>query len=554
MKKSILLLITILTFFFSIIALNSSSQNWQWAKSASGSGNDYANSITVDASGNTYVAGDFNSPTLTFGSVTLTNKDNTTDTYDLFLSKYNSNGNLLWAKSFGGLDDDEAYSIKADASGNIYVAGWFKSTYIIFGSDTLTNSDTTGNYTDLFLAKFDANGNVLWAKSAGGVDNDKANSVALDNSGNAYLTGYFYSSTLSFGTTTLTNTGLYDIFLAKFDPNGNVIWAKSAGGTDYDGASSVAVDGTGNIYLAGWFESSTLIFDTTTLINVGYEDIFLAKYDAGGNVLWAKSAGGNDGDEANSIAVDTSGNIYMAGNFSSDTIRFGSTALTNTGGDAIFLAKYNSNGTILWAKTAEGSADATSLAVDNSGNSYLTGDFESATLNFGSYTLTNTDNSENTYDLFLTKYDANGNLSWAKSAGGTDDDGANAVAVDLSGNTYIAGWFYSPSLSFGYADLLNTNGSSDDIFLAKSGAAAGINELKSSLSIEVYPNPATNNIIVEVPQGSEIEILNIQGQMINSVETNTNKVNIDISSFPKGMYILEVKTLTGSEVRKFVKE
>ncbi|MFA5782131.1 MAG: SBBP repeat-containing protein, partial [Bacteroidales bacterium] len=402
------------------------------------------------------------------------------------LAKYDTSGNVLWAKSAGGIFNDEACSVAVDASGNIYVAGLFSSPTLTFDSTTLTN---VGN-NDILLVKYDTSGNVLWAKSAGGSSSDFANSVAVDTSGNTYVAGLFFSSTLSFGSTTLTNAGGIDIFLAKYDANGNVLWAKSAGGVDYDDAYSVAADASGNIYVAGVFSSPTLSFGSTTLTNAGGYDIFLTKYDAGGNVLWAKSAGGTGNDLAYSVAVDTSGNIYVAGYFRSPTIAFGITTLTNAG----------------------------------------------------------------SRDIFLAKYDAAGNVFWAKSAGGTDYDEANSVAVNASGNIYVAGVFRSPTITFGSTTL--TNASLDDIFLAKLGSdtITKINELSNSLNISVFPNPATNNIIIESPHQAVIEISNIQGQLIKTLAANSNKTSVDVSAFPSGMYFVKVKAEKGIAVKKFVKE
>jgi hypothetical protein len=198
--------------------------------------------------------------------------------------------------------------------------------------------------------------NWTWAKTAGGTSDDYSFSVAMDASGNTYVAGTFVSSTITFGTYTLTNAGICDMFVAKYDANGNVLWAKSEGGTAADEALSVAVDASGNIYMAGYFESPTITFGSYTLINTttgsNLGDISLTKYDANGNVLWAKSAGGTQGDIAYSIAVDASGNTYMTGYFYSPILTIGSYTLTNAGIDDAFLAKYDANGNVLWAESA----------------------------------------------------------------------------------------------------------------------------------------------------------------------------------------------------------
>ncbi len=484
MKKQILIITVISSLCFLSIISNAQSHSWVQAKSAGGTGQDKATSVTVDASGNTYVAGYFQSNTITFGSFTLTNAGGYDD---IFLVKYDANGNVLWAKSAGGTADDDATSIAVDASGNTYVAGTFESSSITFGSITLTNGHTW--YGDIFVAKYDTNGNVLWAKSAGGTDYDIANSVAVDASGNTYLTGMFGSPTITFGSTTLTNVGAYNIFLTKYDAAGNVLWAKKAGGENADEAFSVAVDASGNTYLTGMFCSSSITFGSTTLTNANgihqTPDLFLAKYDAGGNVLWAKSVGGTGYECAYSVAINASGNPYVAGYFNSSTLSFGSTTLTNAGNPDIFLAKYDAGGNVLWAKSAGGTGTdiATSVAVDNSGNPYVVGYFTDSTFTFGSTTLTNADTTSiwGSDDIFLAKYDNAGNVLWAKSAGGTGTDDATSVAVGTSGNPYVVGYFTDSTLTFGSTTLTNADTSNtSDLFLVKNvfqlNADAGIDK------------------------------------------------------------------------------
>ena len=460
MKKLTLLFITFLIFNLSFIISYAQAPNYLWAKSAGGTSDDEAFSVAVDASGNSYVTGYFSSATISFGSTTLTNAGSA----DIFLAKYDANGNVLWAKSAGGTGDDEANSVAVDASGNCYVTGYFFSPTISFGSTTLTNA---GGY-DIFLAKYDATGNVLWAKSVGGISDEQATSVAVDASGNTYMAGLFTSTTLVFGSTTLTDSGTgysSDIFLSKYDSNGNVIWAKSAGGTSDDKTLSVAVDVSGNSYVTGWFSSSTLNFGSTSLANTGNYEMFLAKYDASGNVLWAKKPVGSGTDYGNSIAVDVSGNSYVSGFFQGNTITFGSTILTNAGGGGtdIFLAKYNTTGNLLWAKSAGGIGHdyASSVAVDTTGNCYVAGFFMDAAIPFGSTILPHVGAS----DIFIAKYDTTGNVLWAKSAGGTGSDWGSSVAVDVFGNSYVSGYFRSPTISFGSTTLTDVGGY--DIFLEK---------------------------------------------------------------------------------------
>ncbi len=261
--------------------VNAQVPNWAWAKSAGGTKDDYGRSVSTDASGNVFVTGHFDSKTIVFGTTTLTNANNSGNTNDIFIVKYNAAGNVLWAKSAGGIDGDQGYGVSTDASGNVFVTGHFNSATIAFGTTTLTNADNSGNTDDIVIVKYDANGNVLWAKLAGRTQDDYSYSVSTDAGGNVFMTGIFYSDTITFGTTSLTNAGpnYEDIFIVKYDASGNVLWAKSAGGTSDEGGFSVSTDAGGNVFMAGYFRSATIPFGSTTLTNAGggVTDIFIAK-------------------------------------------------------------------------------------------------------------------------------------------------------------------------------------------------------------------------------------------------------------------------------------
>ncbi|MCX6244164.1 MAG: SBBP repeat-containing protein [Bacteroidetes bacterium] len=547
MKKLMLLSAVISSLCFFSNLSYAQTPDWLWAKGAGGTDNDIPQSVAVDASGNPYMAGWFKSPTITFGSYTLTN----TGGEDVFLVKYDAGGDVLWAKSAVGTVSDYAHSIAVDASGNAYVAGRFTSPTITFGSFTLTNAGGLDCY-NIFLVKYDANGNVLWAKSAGGGGNDYAYAVAVDVSGNAYVTGFFKSPAITFGSTTLTNTGSEDFFLTKYDANGNVLWAKCAVGTAPDGGYTVAVDASGNPYVAGWFDSPTITFGTITLTNVGNNDMFLVKYDANGNVLWAKGAGGTTDDYSLSVAVDASGNSFVTGWFDSPTITFGTSTLTNAGNNDMFLVKYDANGNVLWAKSAGGTADdfPMSVTVDASGNPYVAGDFVSPTITFGSTTLSNNGMA----DMFLAKYDASGNGLWAISTGGTAGDCAWSVALDAWGIPYVAGSYYSSTITFGSTTLTNTGGGGD-IFLAKlESSTTGMIELSNPLNISVFPNPAKDILTVETLTKGSFSILNLNGQELINIQVTEPKIQIDITGLSSGVYFVRLKNDKTVEVGRFIKE
>jgi hypothetical protein len=256
--------------------------NFLWVKSMGGTSGDRSNSIALDGSGNIYTTGCFQGTADFDPGVGTSNLTSTGSYADIFISKLDTAGNFLWAKSIGGIQTDEGISIVVDGSGNVYTTGLFRGT-VDFDPGVGTNNLTSAGDRDIFISKLDAAGNFLWAKSMGGTSIDVGNSIAVDGSGNVYITGLFFG-TVDFdpgmGTSNLTSGGSSDIFISKLDAAGNFLWAKNIGGTSFDGANSITLDGSGNVYLTGAF-SGTVDFDlgagTSNLTGLGNEDIFILK-------------------------------------------------------------------------------------------------------------------------------------------------------------------------------------------------------------------------------------------------------------------------------------
>ena len=359
-----------------------------------------------------------------------------------------------WAAGAGGTEDEGGKSIAIDSQGNQYVIGSFYGT-ATFGSQTLTSNGSA----DIFVAKLSPSGNWLWAVQAGGTDLDLGNGIAVDGVGNILVSGYF-QDIATFGTHTLTATGISDVFVAKLDPSGNWLWVVQAGGTDWDFGYDIALDGAGNAYVTGdFYETAT--FGSQTLTSSGSIDIFVAKLDPNGNWLWAVQAGGTGSDRVYSIAVDGMGYACVIGSYYS-TISFGNHTLTASEYENIFASRLDPNGSWIWAVSAQGTIiTGLGIAMDSQCNAYVTGDFyETAT--FGSQTLT----SSGSGDAFVAKLDPNGNWIWAVKAGGASGDVGYDIAVDGAGNAYITGYFYSPAY-FGNHILATSGNTLQDIFVAK---------------------------------------------------------------------------------------
>ena len=411
------------------------AQTYNWAKSVI---NATGNSISVDADGNSYITGNFFG-VATFGTIQLTSYGS----MDVFIAKYDPLGNCIWAKQAGGTDNDAGSGIAVDANKNSYVTGYFNGT-ATFG----TNQFTSFGGNDIFIAKYDTSGNCIWAKQVGGIYSDWGYGISIDPDGNAIFTGRFIGP-VTFGTFLLGGYGSWDAFIAKYDPNGNCIWANQAGGTSTDEGYGIATDQKGKSYLTGRF-AGTATFGTIKLSAYGGADIFVAMYDNSGNCLWAKHGGSINADRGMSISVDANGNSYTTGWFKG-TATFDTVQLNGYSNNDVFIAKYDSYGNLSWAIQAGGSNDdvGNSISADQIGNSFITGNFI-GNITIGAFHLTG--DANNTNDIFVAKYDSKGQCLWAQKAGGAYNDLGNSILVDARNKCYVTGAF-SDTGTFGTIKL-----------------------------------------------------------------------------------------------------
>jgi hypothetical protein len=376
-----------------------------------------ANAFTVDRFGNTLIGDGFQN-SATFGSLVLTNPNTNVPT--AFIATFDPSGNAIKAQVL--LTNLTNYSmvsaIDLDDSGNIYVAGVFKGT-ADFGVTNLVNGDPV--YGSGFLAKYDASGHVIWAQMLPGA----SHALRVDATGGGYVTGSFASSTASrtaaFGDTILTNAGGRDIFVARFDNAGNWVWAKGGGGIIDDYGEALSLDAAGNCYVTGTYDASgfthTVKFDSVTLNGAGSDDIFIAKYNTAGALLWVTNAVGSGNDIATGLAVDKSGNAYLAGLFLSSKLNMGNVTLTISPGAAYngLVAEYSTDGRLLWTKQIVGSSVQTwDIAIDQYENAYVVGIGDAT--NFDNITI------DSPHALWLAKIDG------------------PRVSVSSSGNQIIVSW------------------------------------------------------------------------------------------------------------------
>jgi len=548
--KSIKLLSVLLLFFSLINDVNAQSPNCLWANFAGGIGQDQANAIATDANGNVIVTGGFTSPSFLIGTTTLTSAGYE----DLFIVKYDSLGNVLWANSAGGVDLDEGIDITTDNSGNILLTGIFFGPTISFGTTTLTSA-ATGS-ADIFIVKYDPMGNVIWAKSAGGTGYDQAQSISTDNLGNVVIAGFFKSPTITFGTATFNNSGEFDMFVAKYDPFGNLLWAHSAGGSFDEHGMGVTCDPNGNIIVAGTYISPSLTFGTAILTNNGGRDLFVVKYDPIGNVLWTKSEGGTNEETCDGIASDANGNVLLTGYFQGTSITFGTITLNSLGGPDIYVVKYDDLGNVLWAHSAVGTSVDFSIDinVDLSGSVIITGYYFSDSLSFGHISLINASVGINP-DIFVAKYDASGNVIMAASFGGAYEERGLGVCTDFNGNILMTGSFTSTVLTFGTCDLSNALVGGTDFYVVKIQEwLTGLPEVSNQEYFYLYPNPFSEKLIIQLTtplNKATLTVINQLGQVVNVIH-NLSGTSLTISreNIESGLYMFQLsegteKMITG---------
>jgi hypothetical protein len=448
MKKRLLLL------SFVFVSLTSVGQYFEWVKRTGSVDKDFVNSMHIDEVGNIYTTGrfegkaDFNPGKDTFY---LEAKKNF---YAIYLSKLDASGNFIWAKIIdcGG----SGRSIVTDRFHNVYVTGNLGWGTVDIDPGAGVHNITSIGSSDAFILKLDSLGNFVWARNMGGINGSaSAGKIIFDKLDNLIISGPF-QSTVDFdpgvGTFNLTSSfiGYNDIYIAKYSASGNFIWAKRIGGYNDEASCMKTIDSSGNIYLLIDFTETIDMDPGKNIVNLtskGGWDFCLLKLDSSGKYLWVKQIGGISDDHPSDITIDHLENIYITGSFRK-SVDIGSFSLSANGFQGLsdfFVAKLNSSGNFVWVKQIGGpdSDWSTRITLDDSGNIYLSGNF-SNTVDFNpdkdTFNLTS-DYNFGTGDLFILKLNAFGKLLWAKNIGGQFDVYSHALIVKDS-NIYIAGEFY----------------------------------------------------------------------------------------------------------------
>jgi len=497
-------------------SINFLSAQITFQKTFGGTENDVCHSIQQTSDGGYILAG----WTYSFGA----------GAEDIYLIKTNVNGDSLWTKTFGGINHEDAFFIQQTADGGYLTTGYTVS----FGA---------GN-NDIYLIKTDANGDLLWTKSFGGLSFDAGYEVLQTIDGGYIITGTIYSS------------GSNDVCLIKTDANGDSLWTKTFGGTGNDLGNSIQQTTDGGFIISGF----------TSSFGAGGYDIYLIKTDVNGNLLWTRTFGGALEDKGNSVQQTTDGGYIICG----WTLSFGA------GAENVYLIKTDINGNLLWSKTFGGTIveEGYSVQQTTDGGYIIAG-------NTFSFSATGSETN-----FYLIKTDANGDSLWTKTFGGADNDEANSVHQTMDGGYIIGGSTYSFGSGFSDFYLVKTDSlgnsgcnesgtptivtspatqmsspasivgsanvtvTSPATVVGSGGVVSpicttvGFNIIDSDNSFVISPNPSAGNFNISFEStivNGNIEIFNTIGEKVLSVNISSeSKKVINLDKISGGIYFVKV--------------
>ncbi len=518
------LIVLVLLASLLVPVLGSSSANaemeefgYGWTNVTSLEWPDSPDGIATDSDENVYLVGTFN-VTRDFDPGAGTDSKTSAGASDIFLTKFNADGTYGYTKVFGGIGYESAFSLTIDVADNIYLSGTFTGT-ADFDPGAGTDNKTTSGGTNAFVTKFNADGTYAYTKTMGGTGYTRAGSVTTDPDNNVYAAGLF-DGTADFdpgaGTDNKTTAGNNDIFLTKINADGTYAYTKTMGSTGRDQPYSVVTDLNGNVFMAGYFRG-TVDFDpgagTDNKTSAGSSDIFLAKINADGTYAYTKTMGGTGSDDAQTVTVDQTGNVYLTGYFNSASADFdpgaGTDNKASAGGYDIFLTKINTDGTYGYTKTMGGAQNddyGYGIDTDQDDNVYISGYFESTTADFDPGVDVDSHTTyTNTNEIFLTRINADGSYGYTKTLDNTDGNAfslnyyGNLVTVDKSNDIYLSGSFggvvdFDPTASTDNKD----SGNDEFAFLTKLTQTTyqQITNLDPSLAAKTLSNTdATDNTI-----------------------------------------------------------
>lgn len=486
--------------------------------------------------GSIFLAGTF-SADFSAGSQTLETRGEA----DVFFLRTDTNGNVQWAKRAGSQQRDEVTATATDSENNLIGIGsfWFDAD---FDDVQLT---ATQNPKAIFMTKYAPDGQVRWAKAINGSNLKRVEALAIDATDHIFIAGYF-SGSLTIEDTTLTATGETDLFVARFSAVGNLLWAFRQGRSGDTRALALALTSEGDIILTGFFNDTTLIANERLIANTDDRDLFLARISAEGQPTWARKAGGVFDKDPVAVAVDAADNIYITGFLVGVmTLDENLSIQSQTGRPDFFLVKYSATGMPLAARSFGGNLLQQPTGMLVQGNSIVVSGFYQGQMSFDGFSF---DAGTGVHSFVLGFSADNMQVRWAKNMAAD-----NAIfATNIAGDTNAHIWVSGSLLGQATFDNHTISADSYDIFLAglQQEATSTFAPASGAKRFLVFPNPAREFVLVQT------ELTNYTVQLYDStgreVIRATNAKAIDVRNLPGGIYVLYLMYDGQAEVQRIV--
>jgi len=525
--------LTLLITIFAPFVIIAQQTNFDWAAKCGNPPNttDTKTCMASGPEGTFVMAGEFLNEAK-FGDVILNSAGGT----DVFVVEYSPEGDVISAFQTGAADYDFVQDVAMDEAGNIFVLGYFYGTTQV-GSDSYTSYGSQ----DIFIAMIDGSGKVSWSDRIGGIMADYPSGITLDEDGNVIVAGYFYNE-MMIGDTSLVSTAGSDIFLAKFGPDGTLMDMLQAGGSSSDQVRSVAVDTDGHIILAGSFYSDLTIGDTT-LATSDPVGVFVAKVNPALGLEWAFQLDGSYLTTEIYAEADHQGNLYIGGNFSED-IHFGDqTFSAGEFNQDVYLAKYNRAGNLLWARHGHGwgSDQVTGLGVDENNNVYMTGHYLD-TIHFDDITLPYT-LCCGSREVFIINYTHGGSAWWGDQVSGARAS-LHSMTMNSSNQLMMSGLF-TEEVILGPWTLSYFEGFRNWVACLSGDIFTGIATGPSRMDMKVFPNPVRETVFFNSPEKiTRLEVYDAIGS-VRFTREGKDITGIDVSGLAPGTYFLRIMTESG---------
>lgn len=512
------------------------SQVFDWAFEAGGLGLDAGRAVCTDPDGNVIIVGSL-AGNAVFGDTVHSGSGGP----DGFVAKFTADGQQLWFRSVRGPYEDMARGVTTDHLGNVLVTGHFTDRAYFLLTPTDTVELISAGKKDVFIAKYSPDGQLLWAERAGGPEDDTGTDIKWHRyEGKIAISGGFQGRA-TFANVSMLAYGLTDAFLLCMDGNGQSVWVRNGGGPQHDVAASVAFDPYGDgIYITGDYFGSAY-FSGNSIYALGSSDIFLAKYDMLGNLLWLRSHGGNNLDVATKVDCDLQGRVFVAGHYQMTTV-FGSHSATSRGYNDVFLARFNgADGNVQWLRSMGGTNLETcqGLAVTWDGTAYVTGMFDSRIIS-GQDTLFG-----NGYDIFIACIESSGHTRYLKGAGAGSADVPMGICLGPDEQLFVTGYFF---FFAAFDGITIGNALNGDLFLARLTDIVGIDEGDApEASACGHYDPVQQAVVLTCALNGRWQVTDIMGRRV--AEGMALRPILPLNALPSGYFLF---ILTNGQKRTVV--